>query len=95
MADLAVLKAAVDAAEAAKAVLVDEMRVNRVEMNNGDYAAYNAATRVQQKDVQAAVNATTEAFQAELKVIRADAVDNAINVAVGTVSESNTQGGTN
>jgi 3-hydroxy-3-methylglutaryl CoA synthase len=95
MADLAALKAAVDAAEAAKAVLVDEMRVNRVEMNNGDYAAYNASTRVLQLDIQAAVEAATKAFQAELKVIRSDAVDSAINVAVGTVSESNTQGGTN
>lgn len=95
MADLAALKAAVDAAEAAKADLVDEMNVNRAEMNNADYAVYNYATTVQQKDIQAAVNGTTEAFQAELKVIRADAVDNAINVAVGTISESNTPGGAN
>ena len=95
MADLAALKAAVDAAEAAKADLVDEMNANRASMNNADYAVYNYATTVQQKDIQAAVMDATEAFQAELKVIRADAVDNAINVAVGTLSETNAPGGAN
>ena len=95
MADLAALKSAVDAAEAAKADLVDEMNANRAEMNNADYAAYNVATHVQQKDIQAAVNESTEAYQAELKVIRADAADNAIKVAVGTLAETNAPGGAN
>lgn len=93
MADLAALTAALDAAEAAKEELVAERRVNRVVMTNADFASFNAATYQKQKDIQKAVNVTTKAFQAELKVIRADAVDNAINVAVGTMSESNAPGG--
>ncbi len=95
MADLAALKAAVDAAEAAKETLLTERRGNREVMSPRDFRAYNEATRVQQKNVEADVSAADKAFQDELKVIRADAVDAAINVAVGTVSESETAGGAN
>ena len=95
MADLAALKAAVDAAEAAKETLLVERRANKAEMNRKDFAAYNVATYQQQKDIEAAVRAATSAFQDELKVIRSDAVDNAIQVAVGTVGETNTVGGSN
>ena len=95
MADLAALKAALDAAEAAKETLLVERRANKVEMNPGAFASYNAATYQQQKDIQKAVMNATEAFQAELKVIRADAVDGALKVAVGTISESNSPGGAN
>ncbi len=95
MADLAALKAAVDAAEAAKEALLVERRTNRETMSPRDFRAYNDATRVQQKNVEADVGAADKAFQDELKVIRADAVDNAINVAVGTVNEAETAGGTN
>ena len=95
MADLAALKAAVDVAEAAKETLLDERRTNRDTMSPRDFRAYNEATRAQQKDVTADETAATKAYQDELKVIRADAVDKAINVAVGTISESNTPEGGN
>jgi hypothetical protein len=93
MADLAALKAAVDAAEAAKEALLVERRANKVEMNKRDFASYNAATYQDQIDIEKALIAATKDFQAELKVIRADAVDNAINVAVGTISEEDGAGG--
>jgi len=95
MADLAALKAAVDAAEVAKETLLTERRANKAEMNRKNFAAYNVATYQQQKDIEANLIAATKAFQDELKVIRSDAVDQAINVAVGTVGESNTAGGAN
>ena len=87
-------EAAVDAAEAAKETLLVERRANKAEMNRKDFAAYNVATYEQQKNIQAAVDAADKEFQDALKVIRADAVDQAINVAVGTIGESNTPGGT-
>ena len=94
MADLAALKAAVDAAEAAKEALLDERRANRDSMSKKAFREYNASTRAQQKDVEADVFAADTAFNDELKVIRADAVDNAISVAIGTMGETNTPGGT-
>ncbi len=90
MADLAALKAAVDETEAAKEVLIGIRRENYAQMNRTDFKAYNEESRDLQVQLQADVDDATEAFQAELKVIRADAVDNAINVAVGTINESNT-----
>jgi hypothetical protein len=93
MADLAVLKAAVDAAEAVKETLLDERRTNRDVMSKQAFRDYNESTRAQQKNVEADVAVATEAFQDALKVIRADAVDAAINVAVGTLHESNSAGG--
>ncbi len=95
MADLAALKAAVDVAEAAKETLLIERRGNKETMSPRDFRAYNDSTRAQQKNIQAAVTDAVSAFQGELKVIRADAVDKAINVAVGTLTESETAGGTN
>lgn len=93
MADLAVLKAAVDAAEAVKETLLDERRTNRDSMPKQAFRDYNEATRVQQKEVEKAVSVANTEFQDALKVIRADAVDAAINVAVGTLHESDSAGG--
>jgi len=95
MADLAALKAAVDVAQAAQDSLIEERASKRASMVKAEFQVYNYATVQQQKDTQAALGDATEAFQAELKVIRADAVDKAINVAVGTLSESNSPGGAN
>lgn len=93
MADLAVLKTAVDEAEAAKAALIEERAAKRATMPKQAFRDYNASTRDQQLLVEAAVAASTKEFQAALSVIRSDAVDAAINVAVGTISEANTEGG--
>ena len=93
MADLAALKAAVDAAEAAKEALLDERRTKRATMPKQAFRDYNTATHDQQLAVEADVVAATKEFQAELSVIRSDAVDAAINVAVGTISETNSEGG--
>ena len=93
MADLAALKAAVDAAETAKEALLDERRSKRDTMPKQAFRDYNAGTASKQVEVQAAVTAADSEFQDALKVIRADAVEAAINVAVGTISESNTEGG--
>ncbi len=94
MADLAALKAAVDAAEAAKETLLDERRSKRDTMPRQAFRDYNDATREQQLAVEAAVTAATKEFQAALSVIRSDAVDAAINVAVGTINEADSGGGT-
>lgn len=93
MADLAALKAAVDAAEAAKETLLVERAAKRASMPKQDFRDYNAATHAQQLAVEHAVAAATKEFQAELSVIRSDAVENAINVAVGTISEAESEGG--
>lgn len=93
MADIAALKAACDAAEAAKETLLTERRANRETMSPKAFREYNASTRAQQKDVQAAIGVADTEFQDALKVIRSDAVDAAINVAVGTLHEGNEVGG--
>ncbi len=93
MADLAALKAAVDAAEAAKETLLDERRANRGTMSKQGFRDYNASTQDQQLAAEAAVAAADTEFQDALKVIRSDAVENAINVAVGTLNETNSEGG--
>ncbi len=95
MADLAALQAAVDAAQAAQDSLIEERASKRASMPKAEFKVYNYATIQQQKDTQAALGAAILAFQAELKVIRSDAVESAISVAVGTISESNTPGGAN
>lgn len=95
MADLAALKAAVDAAQAAQDSLIAVRASKRASMPKAEFKVYNYATNQEQKETQAALGDATEAFVAELKVIRADAVDNAINVAVGTINEANNPGGTN
>ena len=95
MADLAALIAAVDAAQAAK----DGLKAERIEKRNTllkqDFKDYNVVTAKTQKAVHAEFVAAQKAYNDELKVIRADATDKAINVAVGTLSESNTPEGTN
>ncbi len=93
MADLAALKAAVDAAEAAKEALLDERRANRLTMPKQAFRDYNASTQDQQLAAEAAVAAADKEFRAALGVIRTDAVENAISVAVGTLSETNSEGG--
>ncbi len=94
MADLAALKAAVDTAEAAKVALLKERASKRAAMPKAEFKVYNFATRQQQLDIEADVTAANNAFNDELKVIRSDAVENAISVAVGTMGETNTPGGT-
>ncbi len=95
MADLAALKAAVDAAQAAKDELKAERIANRKTMLRQDFRGYNLSTGEKQRELHAAFDVAQKAFNDELKVIRADAVDKAINVAVGTVNETNTAGGAN
>jgi hypothetical protein len=94
MADLAALIAAVDAAQAAKSALKAERIEKRNTLLKQDFKDYNLVTGNQQREVHAALISAEKAYNAELKVIRADAADNAINVAVGTISESNSPGGT-
>lgn len=89
MPDLKVLKDACDAAEAAKAELVTERRANREAMSPRAFLEYNDATRAKQKAIQATVDSCDNDFREALKVIRSDAVDRAIRVAVGTVDEGN------
>lgn len=90
MSDIAALVAAVEAAETAKADLVDQRRANRENLSPNDFKAYNESTRQEQKDVQAAVTKVTKALQAALTTVRSEA----LNVAVGTLHETNTPGGT-
>jgi hypothetical protein len=90
MTDLSALKIEVDTAEAAKETLVAERRTNRETMNRADWRAYNEETRSQQIEVEKAVTAANKAFQEAATTIRSEA----INVAIGTISETNTPGGT-
>ncbi|KKL63655.1 hypothetical protein LCGC14_2172950 [marine sediment metagenome] len=90
MTELADLKVAVDTAEAAKDDLVTERRANRETMSPRDFKAYNESTWAEQIDVEKAVTAANKAFQSAATTIRSEA----INVAIGTLSETNTPGGT-
>ncbi len=94
MADLAALKAAVDAAQAAKDELKAERIHNRKTMLKQDFANYNHNTHDQQRAAHADMMAAEKAFNDEIKVIRSDASEKAIAVAVGTINESNSAGGT-
>ncbi len=93
MTDVAALQAAVQTAEAAKEVLLEERRTNRETMSRIDFRAYNEATKTQQIDTQATIDSTTAEFQKALNEVRADAVAQVIDV--GTLTESNTPGGAN
>ncbi len=95
MADLAALMAAVDAARAVKTALKEERIHNRKTMVKQDFKNYNQATGDQQREVHAGLVAAEKAYNDELKVIRANATDKAIEVAVGTIAESDSPGGTN
>ena len=64
--DIKALVAAVDAAEAAFQVLIDERRANRDSMTRAAFKEYNTDTRRQQVDTQAAVTAAILALQAAL-----------------------------
>ena len=80
------LVAAVDAAEAAKQVLLDERRGNRTSMTKVAFQAYNTDTRQQQVEVQAAVTAATAALQAHLNNARQ-------TILVEALGETGTLGG--
>ncbi len=89
MADLAALNAAIEAAEATEVTLIDQRRANRESMSPTDFRAYNDVTREEQIFVQAAVVKARKDLQAALTTVRSEA----LNVAIGTISESNTPGG--
>jgi hypothetical protein len=84
LADLAQLKADLDAAEAAKAALVDERRTNRDAMPKKDWLAYNRDSKQAQKDVQRAVVEANVALAHALGKVKSDAVA----VALGTITET-------
>ncbi len=87
MADVLELKAAYDAAEDAKASLVDERRAKRPTMTQADFNAWSDTTVAEQKQLQADVVATQAALSEGLGKVKADAVA----VALGTMTE--TEGG--
>ena len=95
MADLAALIAAVDAARSAKSELKAERIEKRKTLVKQDFLDYNHVTANKQRELHAALNAAEKAYNDELKVIRADATDKAIEVAVGTIKEADSPGGTN
>jgi hypothetical protein len=84
MADVKVLKAAYDAAEQAKADLVDERRANRPTMTKAEFKAYSDGTIADQKKVQADVIAAQKALSEGLGKIKEEAVA----VALGTMTET-------
>ncbi len=84
MADVKELKAAYDAAEDAKAVLVDERRAQRPKMTKADFNAWSDTTIAEQKQLQADVTATQKALSEGLGKVKEDAV----NVALGTINET-------
>lgn len=90
MADIAALKAALDQAEADKEALLEERRANRASMSKADFRAYNDQTRQQQVEIQKAVDDAQAELTQALNSVRSEA----LNVAVGTISESNSAGGT-
>lgn len=90
MADIAALKAALDQAEADKEALIQERAEKRRTMSKYDFRAYNEETHQQQIDVQKAVDDAQAALTSALNDVRSEA----LNVAVGTISESNSAGGT-
>lgn len=89
MADIAGLKAALDEAESAQEALVTERRTNRESMTKAEFRAYNEATRAQQIETAKAVSDAQAALAGALNGVRSDA----LAVAVGTLSESNSAGG--
>jgi hypothetical protein len=89
MADIATLKAALDEAEAAKETLIAERRANRESMTRTEFRAFNESTRVEQIETERAVQNAQKALAAALNDVRAEA----LNVAVGTVNETNKVGG--
>ena len=89
MADIAALKAALDEAEAAQEALVAERRQNRENMTRAEFRAYNEATRALQIDMAAAVSDAQNALSGALNDVRSEA----LQVAVGTISEGNSVGG--
>ena len=92
MADFTALQKAVADAESVKATLIAERQEKRATLPKMAMRKYNDDTRPQQLAVQAAVTAAEKALNDALKVVRSDAVAQVIGV--GTVSETNTAGGT-
>jgi Skp family chaperone for outer membrane proteins len=91
MADIAALKAALDAAEAAEEALIAERRQNRDSMSKAEFRSYNQATQEKQIELSGAIRDAQKALAEALNDVRSEA----LNVAVGTVSESGSMGGTN
>jgi Skp family chaperone for outer membrane proteins len=89
MADIAALKAALDEAEATQDALIEERRQNRESMTRAGFRAYNEETKAQQVEVARAIADAQQALTAALNNVRSEA----LSVAVGTLSESGTQGG--
>lgn len=87
--DAKALAATLADAEAVKATLVDERRSKRDSMSRIKFKEYNLSTYDKQIEVQAAVDAAAEALGHALGKVRSDA----IAVALGTISESDTAGG--
>jgi hypothetical protein len=81
MADIQALKLAVDQAEAAKEILVEERRANRESMTKAEFKAYNTSTYQEQIDVEKAVGKAISDLQAALNAARQE-------LLVGTVGES-------
>ena len=88
MADVLELKAAYEAAEQVKADLVEERRTNRPIMTKAEFNAWSDTTIAQQKQVQADVTAAQTAYSEALGKVKADA----INVALGTITETEGSG---
>lgn len=86
MSDIAALKAAVDAAEAAEEELIAERRANRASMSKADFKAYNEETRAAQVDLAKAVAEANQALQAALNNARQE-------ILVNAIGETNTAGG--
>ena len=89
MADIVALKTALDEAEAAQEALLNERRENRESMTRSEFRRYNEQTRVLQIDTAKAIVDAQRALTAALNDVRSEA----LNVAVGTISETNTVGG--
>lgn len=86
MADIQALKAAVDAAYQAEEELLAERREKRDTLSKRDFRAYNEETRQTQINVQKAIDDAERELQLALNNARQQ-------LLVGTVSESDAQGG--
>ena len=91
--DFAALQDAVAQAEENKETLLDERRDKRFTLSKTAFLAYNKDTRAQQVEVQAELDTAETALRAAILEIRNDATAKAINVPIGTISETNTPGG--
>jgi hypothetical protein len=93
MADISDLQDACVAAETAKAELLVTRRANRDSMSKRGFREYNEATRAEQIQVEADVQAANQALQDGLNEVRSDAVAQVVDV--GTLNEGNQPQGVN